>query len=190
MSQASSGRALAALILGVAVSACGGSSGTLTGAAGAPTASVAATTSPTLATIPSLTTTAAAPSCPTAAVAGSALGITLPAPIGIKGSSSTPLPAGATAVVCEYHTATFNVLITLISNISPSYIANFSKNFPVAYTSVAGVGDQARAFSVSLGGGTDNEGVVATKGMTLVGIVATATPASLGQIEALINQLW
>lgn len=82
-----------------------------------------------------------------------------------------------------------NVIIELIRNISPSYIAKFSTKFPVTFTSVSGVGDQARSFSVSLGGGKDNEGVVATKGSTLVDIVATATPASLSQLESLVGQL-
>ena len=92
-------------------------------------------------------------------------------------------------MVCEYRGTAYNVLITLISNISPSYISAFSTKFPVPYASVSGVGDQARSFSQPLGGGTDNEGVVATKGSTLVGVIATATPATLTQIEALINQL-
>jgi hypothetical protein len=48
---------------------------------------------------------------------------------------------------------------------------------------------QARSFAVSLGGGKDNEGVVATKESTLVDIVATATPASLSQLESLVSQL-
>jgi hypothetical protein len=82
-----------------------------------------------------------------------------------------------------------NVIIEVLRNISPSDISLFSKNYPVAYKSVSGVGDQARSFSVSIGGGRDNEGVVATKGSTLVAIVATATPASLAQIEGLVNQL-
>ncbi len=92
-------------------------------------------------------------------------------------------------MVCEYHATTENVIIILITNISPSYMAQFSAHFPVAYQSVPGVGDQARAFSQSLGGGTDNEGVVATKGSTLVSIDATATPASLSQLESLVNSL-
>jgi hypothetical protein len=83
-----------------------------------------------------------------------------------------------------------NVIIEVITNIDPSNIASFSDRFPVAYASVSGVGDQARSFVVSLGGGKTNEGVVATKGRTLVDITATATPASLAQIEALITQLF
>lgn len=92
-------------------------------------------------------------------------------------------------MACEYPGKSLNVIIELITNIDPSYIAQFSNRFPVAYTSVSGVGDQARSFSVSLGGGKDNEGVVATKGRTLVDVTATATPASLAQIGALVNQL-
>ena len=74
-------------------------------------------------------------------------------------------------------------------NISPSYISQFSTKYPVPFTSVSGLGDQARSFSQSLGGGKDNEGVVATKGSSLVAIIATATPASLSQIESLVSQL-
>jgi hypothetical protein len=121
---------------------------------------------------------------------GSALGITLPNPTGVAGGNgSTQLPAGAKGMACEYRGQGFNVIIELITNISPTYISKSSSKFPVPFKSVAGVGDQARSFFQSLGGGKDNEGVVATKGSTLVAIVATATPASLAQIEALVNQL-
>jgi hypothetical protein len=81
------------------------------------------------------------------------------------------------------------VIIELITSIDPSYIAQFSVHFPMAYATVAGVGDQARSFSVSIGSGKVNEGLVATKGSTLVAIVVTAAPTSLAQIEALVNQL-
>ncbi|MFI5091339.1 MAG: hypothetical protein ACHP7P_14925, partial [Terriglobales bacterium] len=116
-------------------------------------------------------------------------GITLPKPVGVPVTGATTLPAGVTAVVCDYHAATYNVIIERLTNISPSYITQFSTNFPVPFTTVSGVGDQARAFSAPIGGGKDNEGVVATKGTTLVAIIATATPASLAQLEALVNQL-
>jgi hypothetical protein len=79
-------------------------------------------------------------------------------------------------------------LITVLQNIPASFISQFSAHFPVAFQSVSGVGDQARSFSQSLGGGKDCEGVVATKGTTLVGIIATDTPASLSQLEALVSQ--
>jgi hypothetical protein len=91
--------------------------------------------------------------------------------------------------VCEYHATTENVIIVVITNISASYIAQFSVHFPGRYKTVSGVGDQARSFYESLGGGKDNEGVVATKGSTIVSIGATATPATLTQVEALVNQL-
>lgn len=121
---------------------------------------------------------------------GSALGITLPNPVGVAGGNgSTKLPAGAKGMACEYHAQTYNVIIELITNISPTYISKFSSQYPVAYKNVPGVGDQARSFFQSLSNGKDNEGVVATKGSTLVAIVATATPASLAQLEALVNQL-
>lgn len=81
------------------------------------------------------------------------------------------------------------MIIERLTNISPSYISQFSTNFPVPFTTVSGVGDQARSFSAPIGGGKDNEGVVATKGMTLVAIIATATPATLAQVEALVKQL-
>ena len=56
----------------------------------------------------------------------------------------------------------------------------FSSKFPVAYANLSGVGDHARSFSQKL---------VATKGSTLVAIIATATPASVTQVGALVNQL-
>ena len=111
------------------------------------------------------------------------------APVLVRGGGSTPLPAGATAIVCDYHGASLNVIVEVISNIDPSHIADWSAKFPVPYKSASGVGDQARTFLQTLNGGKDNEGVVATKGRTLVDIVATATPASLGQVEALTASL-
>ncbi|MFZ0179801.1 MAG: hypothetical protein WAL84_08005 [Candidatus Dormiibacterota bacterium] len=91
--------------------------------------------------------------------------------------------------MCNYHTTTENVIITVLQNVPASYISKYSVNFPVAYKPVSGVGDQARSFVVSLGGGKDNEGVVATKGTTVVAAVATATPATLSQLEALVSSL-
>jgi hypothetical protein len=92
-------------------------------------------------------------------------------------------------MACEYSGTGLNVIIEIIANIDPSSITLFSSKFPVAYKSVSGVGDQARSFSEPLKAGKDNEGVVATKGSTLVSITATDTPASLAQVEALISQL-
>ncbi|MGA7910278.1 MAG: hypothetical protein WB682_03000 [Candidatus Dormiibacterota bacterium] len=174
--------ALAALFFIATVAACGGSaSGSPSPSASIPSVTPVALASP--------KTTPAPASCPTAARVGSALGITLPKPVGVPVTGATTLPAGVTAVVCDYHAATYNVIIERLTNISPSYITQFSTNFPVPFTTVSGVGDQARAFSAPIGGGKDNEGVVATKGTTLVAIIATATPASLAQLEALVNQL-
>jgi hypothetical protein len=135
------------------------------------------------------TTTTAAGSCPSGATVGAALGISLPEPVEVKGGGGTQLPAGATGVACEYAGKGLNVIIVLISNTDPTSISLFSSKFPVPYKSVSGVGDQARSFLAPLNGGKDNEGVVATKGSNLVDITATATPASLAQIEALANQL-
>lgn len=174
--------ALAALFAATALAGCGGS-GTSSPAAGAATSSATAAPAPASAAAPQTL------GCPAAATVGSALGITLPAPVLVHGGGGTQLPAGATGVACDYRGQSFNVIIELIRNISPSYIAQFSARFPVTFASVPGVGDQARSFSVSLGGGKDNEGVVATKGSSLVEIVATATPASLSQLESLVSQL-
>jgi hypothetical protein len=169
---------LAMLVFGVALTACGGSS----------TAS-----STTVATTAAAASTPAAITpgrpCPTAVRVGSALGITLLPPTFVAGGGGTPLPPGATGVACNYRGQSLNVIIELITNISPTSIAQFSGRFPVAYASVPGVGDQARSFSQPLGGGKDNEGVVASKGSTLVAIIATDTPASLMEIETLVNQL-
>jgi hypothetical protein len=187
------------VVLGVALGACGGSgSATPLSAPTTTPASTVGTTPPpppvptpaaTVAQLSSPTTTAASPSCPTGAVVGAALGISLPAPVGVVPGGGTQFPAGATAVVCDYHGSAFNVIIELIANVDPTFITKFSAKFPVPATSVSGVGDQAFSFSVTLGGGKDNEGVVATKGSTLVDVTATATPASLTQIEALVDQI-
>ena len=188
----------AALVLGVALAACGSSSSTPLAAStaatavasSAPTSAAGVTATPAASTAPlsTPTTTTAAVTCPTAATVDAALGTTLPAPVGIT-NGSTNLPAGATGVACEYHAATYNVIIELISNITPSSISGFTKNFPVPAAAVSGVGDQAASFSQSLGAGRVNEGVVATKGSSLVSIVATNTPATLAQVEALVNSL-
>lgn len=171
--------ALTAFLFATAVTACGGSG----------TSPPAAATTPSATAAPHSSTAAAPGTCPTAATVGSALGITLPAPTVIEGGGGTPLPSGATGVACEYRGRALNVIIELLRNISPSYITQFSTRFPVAFSSVSGVGDQARSFSAPLGGGKDNEGVVATRGSSLVDVTATDTPASLSQIESLVSQL-
>ena len=174
--------ALATVVVIANVAACGGSS------SGSPSPSASVPSAPPVA-LATPKTTAAPASCPTGARVGSALGITLPKPVGVAATGATTLPAGVTGEVCEYHAQTYNVIIERLTNISPSYITQFSAKFPTAFITVSGVGDQARAFSAPLGGGKDNEGVVATKGTTLVAITATDTPATLAQIEALVNQL-
>src|SRR5664280_99953 len=140
--------AVTALVLGVIVSACGSSSATPLTVPTAATAvpATAATPAPTTAPIATATiaAAAAAASCPTAATVGSALGITLPYPTTVAGGGGTSLPAGATGVACEYAGIGMNVIIELITNISPTYIDQFSGKFPVTYKSVSGVGDQAR----------------------------------------------
>jgi hypothetical protein len=178
--------AAGALVLSVTLAACGSSGGSsaTVGTTTPTSATVVATTGP----IASNQAVAAGDRCPTAATVGSALGITLPKPTTVP-RGSTQLPAGATGVACEYAGKAMNVIIELITGIDPSYISKFSDQFPVPYTSVSGVGDQARSFSQTLGAGKDNEGLVATKGKNLVAITATYTPASLTQIEALVNQL-
>jgi hypothetical protein len=187
------------LVLAVTLTGCGGSSGpsaTLaapvtfdTGAATPTPAAAGATPASPVTAAPLPTTTQAAASCPTAATVGTALGVTVAEPVGVAGGGGTQLPAGAKGMACEYGGVGLNVIIELISNIDPSYISKFSAKFPVHYQSVSGVGDQARSFRQTLGAGKDNEGVVATKGSTLVAITATATPASLAQVEALVSQL-
>jgi hypothetical protein len=172
---------LIALAFAATLAGCGGST------TGPTTSGLAATASPTAAATPTASTASSV--CPTGATVGSALGTTLPNAVGVAPSGGTQFPGSATALVCEYHATTENVIIEVITNISPSYISQFSVHFPVPYKSVSGVGDQARSFYVTLYGGKDNEGVVATKGSTIVSIGATATPASLSQVEALVNQL-
>lgn len=53
---------------------------------------------------------------------------------------------------------------------------------------MSGVGDQARSF-VQPVNGENTEGIVAIKGTTLVSVYATLTPASLADIEGLVNTL-
>jgi hypothetical protein len=172
--------ALPALVFAAALTACGSSSPSPTTGAATSTPTAAAATP---------TAIAASAQCPTGATVGSAQGTTLPDATGVAGGGGTQLPGGATGLVCNYHTTSEKVIIVKITNISASYLSQFSANFPGGGKTVSGVGDQARSFSVALGGGKDNEGVVATKGSTIVSIGATATPASLTQIEALVNQL-
>jgi hypothetical protein len=177
--------ALTALVFAATLAACGSSSPSPTtgGATSTPTPPASAAT-PTI--------VAASSQCPSGAAVGSALGTTLPDAVGVAGAAGAggpPLPGGAIGLVCDYHTTSENVIIVKITNISASYMSQFSKNFPSGGKAVSGVGDQARSFYVALGGGKDNEGVVATKGSTIVSIGATATPASLSQVEALVNQL-
>jgi hypothetical protein len=173
---------LTALTFAATLAACGGSTtGTTSSAPGA-------TPSPTVAAATPSASVASA-QCPTGGAVGSALGTTLPNAVGVAGGGGTQLPGGATGLVCDYHATSENVIIVVITNISASYMAQFTAHFPAGGKTVSGVGDQARSFYQTLGGGKDNEGVVAAKGSTIVAITATATPASLSQIESLVNQL-
>ena len=174
---------LIALPFAATLAACGGSSTNPT----ASTSSSAAAT-PTVAA-PTPTASTAAATCPSGATVGSALGITLPDATNVVGASLATLPAGATGIVCDYKGASDNVLITALQNIPASDISKFSAKFPVTFKPVLGVGDEARSFFQSLGAGRNNEGVVAAKGTTVVAIVATYTPATLSQLEALVNSL-
>jgi hypothetical protein len=181
---------LTAVGFGAMLAACGGSStpASSSSAAGAPTAT--ATAAPT-ATISIPTTVAASSSCPSGSTVTSALGTSaLPNAVGIAPTAATSeLPAGATGIVCEYHATTENVIIEVIQNIPSSYISAYSSHFPAGFKTVSGVGDQARSFDQALGGGKDNEGVVATQGTTLVVVDATDTPATISQIESLVSSL-
>lgn len=178
----SSSRWIPLIVLAFAapLAACGGTStpaGTSApGTAATPTVAAAATT-------------AAAPSCPSGGTVGSALGTTLPDPTGVVSPGGTALPSGATDINCDYHTTSENVIISILTGIPASYISKFSDQFPVTFTPVSGVGDEARSFSVALGGGKNNEGLVAAKGSTVVALVATATPATLSQVKSLVNSL-
>jgi hypothetical protein len=189
--------ATTAIVLALSLAACGSSAATAAPTS-APTAAptsvptaaptgvaIAATPVP----LPSSLATGSSDKCPTAVAVDAVLGTTLPKPVSIVGGAGTTLPAGATGLSCEYAGKTYNVIIQLITNIDPSNISKFSARYPVPYVSVSGVGDQARSFTQTLSAGKVNVGVVATKGTTLVAITATATPASLAQVEVLVNQL-
>jgi ABC-type transport system substrate-binding protein len=170
-----------ALFVGVTLTACGSSNAPTPNPNATPASAASAVTAP----LPTHGNATAA-TCPSAATVGSALGITVSNP---AGGTATSLQGGGTSITCDYSGAAMNVIIEVLTNIDPSRIDQFSSRYPVAYKSVSGVGDQARSFSQKLGGGKDNEGVVATKGSTLVSITATGTPASLSQVEALVGQL-
>ncbi|MGH7687020.1 MAG: hypothetical protein ACREN2_09415 [Candidatus Dormibacteria bacterium] len=122
---------------------------------------------------------------------GAALGgLTLPSPVAASGGGTATLPPGAAEITCNYHAATYNVLVQILTDVDPSTtMAMFTARFPAAAQTVTGVGDQARSFVVPLDAGRDNEAVVATKGRTLVAVTATSTPATLAQVGALVNQL-
>ncbi len=186
----SSWLAIAMLVAAVTISACGGPSASPPTGSHSPSATAAAITpSPTAIATPVPTASPAVPGCPGAAVVGDTLGTHVDEPTTVANSLGKSLPSGAKAVACKYAGNGETVLIELFSNIASSNISLFSNKFPVKYTSVKGVGDQARAYSKSLGGGKQNIQVVATKGKNLVSITALATLASLSQIEALVTQL-
>jgi hypothetical protein len=166
------------LALAVGLAACGSSS---------PTASSSTAATPT--PVPTPTAAAAAAQCPSGSTVGSALSTTLPDAVVIPNTGTSQLPSGATGISCDYHAASYNVIITVLQNVSASDISQFSQHFPVAFKPVSGVGDEARSFFESLGAGRNNEGLVAAKGSTVVAIVATYTPATLSQLEALVNSL-
>ena len=113
----------------------------------------------------------------------------LPNAVGVAGGGSAQLPTGATGIVCEYSAPPENVILEVIQNIPSSFISAYSSKFPKNFTTVSGLGDAARSFVDDLGGGKTNEGVVAAQGTTIVAIVATATPATLSQIESLVRSL-
>jgi hypothetical protein len=82
----------------------------------------------------------------------------------------------------------------MVSNISSSYVAQqeqavTSRSATVKFTSVSGVGDQAVTYDYTFSGSFTAEGVLATKGSNFVAISATRTPATLSQVETLVNQL-
>lgn len=166
------------LAVAAALAACGSSSPTTS-------SSTAATPTP----VPAPTAAPATAQCPSGSAVGSALGTTLPDAVVIPNTGTSQLPSGATGISCNYHAATYNVIITVLQNVSASDISQFSQHFPVAFKAVSGVGDVARSFFQSLGAGRNNEGLVAAKGSTVVAVVATYTPATLSQLEALVNSL-
>jgi hypothetical protein len=176
---------LIALPFAATLAACGGSSTNPT----ASTSSSAAATPTVAAPTATATASTVAAHCPSGSTVGSALGITLPDATNVVGGNTASLPPGATGIVCDYKGASNNVLITALVNIPASYISSFSQHFPVAFKTVSGVGDVARSFFEPLGAGKNNEGLVAAKGTTVIAIVATYTPATLSQLEALVNSL-
>jgi hypothetical protein len=189
---------LTAVALMTALAACGGvTTGALSSPADSSSAAVASDTSTGATAAPAAAGASATPAvhpsdCPTSQDVGAALGMTLPSPTRVSGGNS--LPPGATGVVCNYLTPSFDVLVEVFAGVSPSYVTQgeqaVQKRSPsVKFTPLSGVGDQAVSYSYRLSGGADAEGILATKGSSFVGVFATRTPASLSQIQALVNHL-
>ncbi len=181
---------LATLAAAAALAACGSASPAASTSSGsAPTASAPIATAPPTAA-PTVTTTTASSSCPSGSTVQAALGTSaLPNAVGVAGGGSAQLPAGATGIVCEYSAPPENVILEVLQNIPSSYISAYSSKFPKAFTTVSGLGDEARSFVDNLGAGKTNLGVVAAQGTTIVAVVATYTPATLSQVEALVRSL-
>ena len=178
-------RSFAFVVLLAAVFVAGCGSATSSSSSVAPTATVSPAATSSSGTPAS--TSGGAVTCPSGPQISSALGLLLPNATQIT-SGTVQLPAGATAIACDYHASTANVLIEVLTNVNPALISQFSAKFPAAYSSVSGVGDQARSFVVPLGTG-NNEGIVASKGSTMVSIVATRTPASITQLGSLASAI-
>jgi hypothetical protein len=181
----------ATLAAAATLAACGSSSPAASSGSGS-TPTPAATAPPATAapTVALPTTTTASSSCPSGSTVASALGTgALPNAVGIAGGGSTELPTGATGIVCEYAAPPVNVILEIIQGIPSSYVSAYSSKFPAKYSVVSGLGDVARSFDTSIGGGRTNEGVVAAQGTTIVVVVATGTPATLSQVESLVGSL-
>ena len=183
----------AVVVIAVILGACGASTSPLASTAASPGSS-GGTASPAASTgaIPTVLATTASLACPAAPIVDAALGVTVAPPVNVTGGSpSATFPPGALVIVCEYVGVGEgqNVVIGLLDNMPASTIDTYSNRFPVPFSAVPGLGDDARAWRQTLSSGVTNEGVVAVSGSNLVNITATGTPATLAQVEALVRSL-
>ena len=180
---------LAISLAGLALVACGSSTTSPSGSSGP------ATSTPTAA--PTATAGPVSLTCPTADVINGGLGLTVTAP---KQEPTTGNPAGDAGVSCRYTSTDFKDVVILALGSGPVKVDFFTPvetaqrkaatDQGVTYnvTAVSGVGDKADYITLSKGGSTTEDGIIAESGNA--GVIMTVVPAvSESQLEAFASQL-
>jgi hypothetical protein len=188
---------LPAMLAAMALAACAGST------ASPPPTSIpltAATTSPSPPPIASPApsqpvTTSASPislgpgaspggPCPSADAVSAALSVR--ASFADAGLLAGNAAAGAFVFFCQYGSSGGTIQIQFYKGMPATAVSPLMKGNPsTTYTSVAGVGDQAETYSVS-----GIEGIIATKGTTVIQINIYGTTIPLSSVETFTNQLF